>query len=284
MASTDYKDVTILEMPNIVVRIEIDTTLPDANFGATEEMTPYLIALATKKPNWKFVGIQGWHRHTIEGSKIYEAYKFNIWEGKAKLGKIYTDRGRTKKATYYAENSRIIRKRERGSAMFTTNIAKAVKNVCKEFYPDTNTERMDEAISRSQGMMQDIVGDKTRGLSNRITTVLRGLESYVLDNWETMSVIAAKNCPKEVSELPLAREEKIIADEVYTAFKNLVGTLVVIHGSNYITARGGTYTTDTLPIKIKQGVGMLKLIEAGQCMRGVGFKVNADTFYVMEVL
>ena len=62
-----------------------------------------------------------------------------------------------------------------------------------------------------------------------------------------------------------------------------MGTLVVIHGSNYVTARG-TYTTDTLPIKIKQGVGMLKLVEAGQCVRGVGFKVDADTFYVMEVL
>lgn len=282
-SSADYKDVAILEMPNIVVRIEIDTMLPDDNIGATEAMTPYLIALATKKPNWKFVGVQGWHIPNDEGGKTYEAYKFNVWEGKSKLGKIYTDRGRTKKTTYYAENSRIIRKRERGSAMFTTNMAKAVKNVCKEFYPDTNIERMDEAISKAQGMMQDIYGDKTRGLSNRITMVLRGLESYVLDNWETMSVIAAKNFPKEVSELPLAREEKIIADEVYTAFKNLVGTLVVIHGSDYVTAQG-TYTTDTLPIKIKQGVGMLKLVEAGQCMRGVGFKVDADTFYVMEVL
>jgi hypothetical protein len=283
MTSSDYKDVAILEMPNIVVRIEIDTTLPDEAFGATAEMTPYLLALATKKPNWRFVGVQGWHIPHDEGGKTYEAYKFNVWEGKSKLGSIYTDRGRTKNTTYYAENNRIIRKRERGSAMFTTNVAKAVKNVCKEFYPDTNTERMDEAISRSQGMMQDIVGDKTRGLSNRITTVLRGLESYVLDNWETMSVIAAKNCPKEVSELPLAREEKIIADEVYTAFKNNGGTLVVIHGSDYVTSQG-TYTTDTLPIKIKQGVGMLKLIEAGQCMRGIGFKVNVDTFYVMEVL
>jgi hypothetical protein len=283
MTSSDYKDVAILEMPNIVVRIEIDTTLPDANFGATEEMTPYLIALATKKPNWRFVGVQGWHIPHDEGGKTYEAYKFNVWEGKSKLGSIYTDRGRTKNTTYYAENNRIKRKRERGSAMFTTNVAKAVKNVCKEFYPDTTTERMNEAISKSQGMMQDIVGGKTRGLSNRITTVLRGLESYVLDNWETMSVIAAKNCPKEVSELPLAREEKIIADEVYTAFKNNGGTLVVIHGSDYVTSQG-TYTTDTLPIKIKQGVGMLKLIEAGQCMRGIGFKVNVDTFYVMEVL
>ena len=281
-SSADYKDVAILEMPNIVVRIEIDTMLPDDNIGATEAMTPYLIALATKKPNWKFVGVQGWHIPHDEGGKTYEAYKFNVWEGKSKLGKIYTDRGRTKKTTYYAENSRITRKRERGSAMFTTNMAKAVKNVCKEFYPDTNIERMDEAISKAQGMMQDIYGDKTRGLSNRITMVLRGLESYVLDNWETMSVIAAKNFPKEVSELPLAREEKIIADEVYTAFRNLVGTLVVIHGSDYVTAHG-TYTTDTLPVHIKQGVGMLKLVEAGQCVRDVGFKVDADTFYVMEV-
>ena len=283
MASSDYKDVAILEMPNILVRIEIDTKLPDANFGATEEMTPYLIALATKKPNWKFIGVQGWHRDTIEGTRIYEAYKFNVWEGKLKLGKIYTDRGRARKTTYYAENNRIIQKRDRGSAMFTTNVSKAVKNVCKEFYPATTTEIMASARSKSQGVMQDIYGDKVRGVDNRMQRILKGLESYVIDNWETMSVIAAKNCPKDVSELPLALEEKYIAVDVKDAFDNSRGTLVSLHGSEYVTAHG-TYTTDTLPVHIKQGVGMLKLVEAGQCIRDVGFRVDADTFFVIGVI
>ena len=283
MASSDCKDVAILEMPNIVVRIEIGTTLPDANIGATEAMTPYLIALATKKPNWKFVGVSGYHLPHGEGGKTYEAYKFNVWEGKSKLGKIYTDRGRASKTTYYAENSRIAHKRERGSAMFTTNVAKAVKNVCKEFYPITTNERMSAAISKAQGVMQDIYGDKIRAFDNRVTRILRGLESYVLDNWETMSVIAAKECPKEVSELPLAREEKFIAETIKDAFNNSGGTLVALHGSEYVTAHG-TYTTDTLPVHIKQGVGMLKLVEAGQCVRDVGVKVDADTFFVIGVI
>jgi hypothetical protein len=283
MASSDYKDVAILEMPNIVVRIEIDTKLPDANFGATEDMTPYLIALATKKPNWRFIGVQGWHRDTIEGNRIYEAYKFNVWEGKSKLGKIYTDRGRARKTTYYAENNRITQKRDRGSAMFTTSITKAVKNVCKEFYPATTTEIMASARSKSQGVMQDIYGDKVRGVDNRMQRILKGLESYVIDNWETMSVIAAKKCPKDVSELPLALEEKYIAVDVKAAFDSSGGTLVSLNGSEYITAHG-TYTTDTLPVHIKQGVGMLKLIEAGQCIRDVGFKVDADTFFVIGVI
>lgn len=283
MVSSDYKDVAILEMPNIVARIEIDTTLPDANFGATKDMTPYLIALATKKPNWKFVGVQGWYRDTLEGGRIYEACNFNVWEGKSKLGKIYTDRGRTKKTTYYAENSRITQKRDRGSAMFTTNISKAVKNVCKEFYPVTTNERMSAAKSKSQGMMQDIFNEKVWGVDNRMIRVLRGLESYVIDNWETMSVVAAKSYPKEVSELPLALEEKYIAENVKAAFDNSGGTLVALHGSEYVTAHG-TYTTDTLPVHIKQGVGMLKLVEGGQCVRDVGFKVDADTFFVIGVI
>jgi hypothetical protein len=246
-------------------------------------MTPYLIALATKKPNWRFVGVQGWHIPHDEVGKTYEAYKFNVWEGKSKLGKIYTDRGRTKKTTYYAENNRITQKRDRGSAMFTTNVAKAVKNVCKEFYPATTTEIMASARSKSQGVMQDIYGDKYRGFTNRMQKVLIGLESYVLDNWETMSVIAAKNCPKDVSELPLAREEKFIAETIKDAFDNSRGTLVSLHGSEYVTAHG-TYTTDTLPVHIKQGVGMLKLVEAGQCIRDVGFRVDTDTFFVIGVI
>ena len=282
-SSADYKDVAILGMPNILVRIEIDTVLPDANFGATAEMTPYLLALATKKPNWRFVGVQGWHRDTIEGNRIYEAYKFNVWEGKSKLGKIYTDRGRARKTTYYAENNRITQKRDRGSAMFTTNVSKAVKNVCKEFYPATTTEIMASAISKAQGVMQDIYGDKIRAFDNRVTRILRGLEPYLLDNWETMSVIAAKECPKEVSELPLAMEEKYIAETIKDAFNNSRGTIVALHGSEYVTAHG-TYTTDTLPVHIKQGVGMLKLVEAGQCIRDVGVKVDADTFFVIGVI
>jgi hypothetical protein len=283
MASSDYKDVAILEMPNIVVRIEIDTMLPDANIGATEAMTPYLIALATKKPNWRFVGVQGWHIPHDEVGKTYEAYKFNVWEGKSKLGKIYTDRGRARKTTYYAENNRITQKRDRGSAMFTTNVSKAVKNVCKEFYPATTTEIMASAISKAQGVMQDIYGDKIRAFDNRVTRILRGLEPYLLDNWETMSVIAAKECPKEVSELPLAMEEKYIAETIKDAFNNSRGTIVALHGSEYVTAHG-TYTTDTLPVHIKQGVGMLKLVEAGQCIRDVGVKVDADTFFVIGVI
>jgi hypothetical protein len=283
MASSDYKDVAILGMPNILVRIEIDTVLPDANFGATAEMTPYLLALATKKPNWRFVGVQGWHIPHDEVGKTYEAYKFNVWEGKSKLGKIYTDRGRARKTTYYAENNRITQKRDRGSAMFTTKLDKAIKNVCKEFYPATTTEIMASARSKSQGVMQDIVGDKMRAFDNRVTRILRGLESYLLDNWETMSVIAAKNCPKEVSELPLALEEKYIAVGVKAAFDSSGGTLVALHGSEYVTAHG-TYTTDTLPVHIKQGVGMLKLVDAGQCVRDVGFRVDADTFFVIGVI
>jgi hypothetical protein len=283
MASSDYKDVAILGMPNILVRIEIDTVLPDANFGATAEMTPYLLALATKKPNWRFVGVQGWHIPHDEVGKTYEAYKFNVWEGKSKLGKIYTDRGRARKTTYYAENNRITQKRDRGSAMFTTKLDKAIKNVCKEFYLATTTEIMASARSKSQGVMQDIVGDKMRAFDNRVTRILRGLESYLLDNWETMSVIAAKNCPKEVSELPLAREEKYIAENVKAAFDNSGGTLVALHGSEYVTAHG-TYTTDTLPVHIKQGVGMLKLVDAGQCIRDVGFRVDTDTFFVIGVI
>lgn len=283
MTSSDYKEVAILEMPNIVVRIGIDTTLPDANIGATEAMTPYLIALATKKPNWKFVGVQGWHIPHDEGGKTYEAYRFNVWEGKSELGKIYTDMGRARKTTYYAENRRITLVRDRGSAMFTTNVSKAVKNVCKEFYPVTTNERMSAAISKAQGVMQDIFIDKSRGVDNRVTMILRGLESYLLDNWETMSVIAAKKCPKEVSELPLAREEKFIAETIKAAFDNSRGTIVALHGSEYITAQG-TYTTDTLPVHIKQGVGMLKLVEAGQCVRDVGFRVDTDTFFVIGVI
>jgi hypothetical protein len=282
-SSVDCKDVAILEMPNIVVRIGIDTMLPDANIRATEDMTPYLIALATKKPNWKFVGVQGRHIPNDEGGKTYEAYKFNVWEGKSKLGKIYTDMGRTKKTTYYAENSRITQKRDRGSAMFTTNISKAVKNVCKEFYPVTTNERMSAAISKAQGVMHDIYCDKVRGVDNRMQRILEGLESYVIDNWETISVIAAKKCPKDVSELPLALEEKFIAETIKDAFNNSRGTLVALHGSEYVTAHG-TYTTDTLPVHIKQGVGMLKLVEAGQCVRDVGLKVDADTFFVIGVI
>jgi hypothetical protein len=113
--------------------------------------------------------------------------------------------------------------------------------------------------------------------------ILKGLESYVIDNWETMSVIAAKNCPKDVSELPLALEEKYIAVDVKDAFDNSRGTLVSLHGSEYVTAHG-TYTTDTLPVHIKQGVGMLKLVDAGQCVRDVGFRVDADTFFVIGVI
>jgi hypothetical protein len=246
-------------------------------------MTPYLLALATKKPNWRFVGVQGWHIPHDEVGKTYEAYKFNVWEGKSKLGKIYTDRGRARKTTYYAENNRITQKRDRGSAMFTTSITKAVKNVCKEFYPATTTEIMASAISKAQGVMQDIYGDKIRAFDNRVTRILRGLEPYLLDNWETMSVIAAKECPKEVSELPLAMEEKYIAETIKDAFNNSRGTIVALHGSEYVTAHG-TYTTDTLPVHIKQGVGMLKLVEAGQCIRDVGVKVDADTFFVIGVI
>ena len=280
---TDYKDVAILGMPNIVVRIDTGTKLPDENFSATKEMIPYVLGLAVKKPNWRFVGVSGWHRDTAEGSMLYEAYKFNVWEGKAKLGKIYTDRGRTKNTTYYAENSRITMKRERGNAMFTTKLDTAVKNVCKEFYPVTTNERMNAAISESEGMMRDISNNKVVGFNNIVRRVLMSLETYVLDNWETMSVIAAKHCPKEVSELPLAREEKYIAETIKTAFDSRMGTLVTIHGDVYATAQG-TYTTDTLPVHIKQGVGMLKLVEEGQCVRDVGFKVAVDTFFVIGVI
>ena len=64
-------------------------------------------------------------------------------------------------------------------------------------------------------------------------------------------------------------------------------SLVVIKDNCYAVSRKGEspelLTTDTIPVHIKQGIGMLKLVEKFQTVDNVGYRCGESTFYIMDM-
>ena len=97
-------------------------------------------------------------------------------------------------------------------------------------------------------------------------------------------------------------QEARVINESLEKSKNNVGCVVVLDAEDYHVAPADainvayrnvrslvdaakilTYTTDTVPVDIKRGVGMLKLLKDETYLDEVGYRLNAKAFYIHNV-
>lgn len=279
-----------LTLPNIQSKLHKTQEKPES-IRIERIIRPFVLELATKYPQWRFVS----RRHTRHidqetDKEYYEAYGFEIYSGKECLGEINTDNGRNGYKVFTMSNERISKIRERGSCTKTKDLNKALKIFSKMFGAKTLHERIDEVLTDVPTVVVGVTTDRYHKFSKIYEKIAIGLRQHIVENLDTLAATAlATGVPKEAIEaLPDVYAEYKITEEICSCLQKNLGSVVLIHGNDYAVFNIDTlnretklYSTDTLPPHIKRGVGMLKLVEDKHFIAKVGVKLSSVSFFII---
>lgn len=284
---TKYEYIEV-ELPNIFVVWEIGKDKTDAMFGIDKDIKEFVVQAAMKFPMWRFVSASI-SRRKIEGTNgmLHEAYRFNVYEDREKIGEISTDYSRAHGRVYCITNQRISQARERGRAAKTKDLNKAIKLLAKNFGVKTVQERLAEANGHCQTAIGLVYREKSERFRDGYKELANKLITHLMTNWDITKQLAKDSGvdPALIDDLPAKFEDYEIAREVYKCYDTDKGAVVTIHGNDYAVKEGKSitiYGTENLPEWLKRGVGMLKLVEPQHLIGKVGIKINQQSFFVMK--
>jgi hypothetical protein len=287
---TDYAIDVPLDLPNIVHRRKASD--PERPVSIADIAKPFVTALAKKYPQRTFVARSA----RLKGSNILEVSEFAVYESREQLGFIGAGHDYSRwaegKVRYTITNERIRKTRERGSEAFTRDLNKAIKLVGKMFYTRTHDELFSEALDQAASMLRVKNRDSTIEFDECKATVMGYLMPHILDNFDQFAPIALQQgAPAtDVDSLLDKRATARVVRGMCTLLKERNGILVLVRGNDYVadigngltaTSTKAVWSTDTLPMHIKKSIGMLKLVEDGYIIEGVGVKINHEAFFVM---
>jgi hypothetical protein len=291
MEEMNFEFVT-LNLPNIQSKFRKDKKRPES-VHIEPTLQPFVLELAAKHPQLRFVCQRHWTMADPQTKEEYsQAGDFKIYSSKELLGEISTDSGRNGVKVFTLGNERIAQSRTRGSLAKTKDLNKALKIFDKMFKTKTLHERLNEVLANVSQTVATVHTDRHYEFSESYKEIAKSLQDHVVENLDTLTAIAlAAGAPKEaIEKLPSLHAECKITKEISSCLQKKLGDVVLIHGSDYaVTNIDETnretklYSTDTLPLHIKQGVGMLKLVEDKHFISGVGVKLNSVSFFIIPV-
>lgn len=279
---TDFShDYQTLEFPNVVYAsdkgAEVISTITHPF------MFPLVEKIAKARPNWKLVGIG---RQYGAGSGPRLATRFAITEGGEVLGQItkdYYNNG----DVYGVINDRISAKRERSETLRTKDVKKAFKAITQNFSGKTMTELF-VATEKAVGSATHVATSNARFPFLRVVNQLEtSMKQFALDNWDmyrenAVDTVVEEQAADAYHELSAAMETTMEIAEQHAAKR---GYTVMLRGSEYVISKAGAMqilTSDALTPHLKQGIGILKLVENGQYVDGIGVRANENSFFVLE--
>lgn len=188
-------------------------------------------------------------------------------------------------------NHRIVESRLRGIEYKTKDVNKAVLKVKKTFAPRNPKERLAEAQREADRCINQQENGKIQNLEHHKYHVKEAMLSYVLGAGYEGFLAHAQTLEPRVrdrvldsvqSEQELRMEVKSI-EEIRHQFENQTAALVVRDSGKYLVRIDDNvqiYDDNTLPESMKRNLGMLKLVDAGFFLSGVGCRVNDEVFVV----
>jgi hypothetical protein len=278
------KEYREINLPNVVMDNPPRTDDVMTVAGTYPFMHPFIEALAVKHPEWKFVGTD--YRTTmLEGtSTIATVYRrFSVHAGKELLGHLWQDYsyGR-RKDMYVIKNHRTEEALIRASAIKTSDVGKAVKLVEKMFYALTSKELVEQRLKEVYKTVEDLTSNKMRQAGYAEREVRGHIMDYVRAHLDAVML----NIPDSASRARLQEyftfnDEAKILHGVIDVLQSYKGHKIIQRGSVYHSAdRDGVkeLTNEDLTEPMKHKLGILKLVEDGQAVEGVGFRHSDDTF------
>lgn len=268
--------------------IKFPTTpqLPDTTWIYTIDafMKPLVEQLALKYPQWTFNGVSVAMDNQKKEAVVY---RFKIIDRREELGAISKEWTRNGNR-YLVDNHRIDSMRERGRGMKTIHLDKAVKHVSKYFSKKNLNEKLREADKLARESLERVgqtKGWRMRELWNNHQIGME-LQKYLVSVFPHALTMLDPNIASKLEDFPirvnelhesLAMSEKLLSNNMH---------LVLLDGMDYAIQKGNEPPTikasEQLPEYMRKAIGLLKLVEDNQIMQDIGFRVNANTFFVVN--
>lgn len=258
-------------------------------------LIPFMEKLALKYPQWTFEEENfnyKWGETGTNGKLVKSeitATAFKVMDKREELGTVYVDRYHRGEDRFGVDNFRVAQLRERGSGMKTIHEKKALKHVEKYFGKKDTSEKLKEAKDKAKHTMSRVSNDLARKFDWGWNTMLTASQEFLISKyWEEFSEYAGSrvNATTEFAEMPDRLAQKKAGMQIQEAMNNDNYYLVHIEGLKYAVERPKEgvklVSSEELPEFLRRGVGMLKLIEDGQIIGGMGLRVNESTFVLLN--
>lgn len=272
-------------LKNVVLEEPLERIVPEGReVSLHEALSPVLDRLFKERPTWRFKSTQ-----TFFGSATAKVTDLDIYDGDEKLGRLWIEHHwRDGTLRYNFDNSRLSKTRQRGDVSYTTKPDVAAKRIVKTFHLKTPTERAIESYGQVRKAVQQVVND-TNWPYRRAKGVIEGeLFAHAARNWETIAPHLGPDAAK--IDLPALFEADREASDLSTAFESPLGVVVRIESNGAYTIsrkESSTYDVQTLtdaqlPEHLRGALGLLKLVQDGAHIDGVGLRVHANLYFVMD--
>jgi len=249
-----------------------------------EALSPVLDRLLKERPTWRFKSTQNFY-----GSATAKVTNLDIYDGDEVLGRLWIEHHwRDGGVRYNFDNFRLSKTRQRSGVSYTTKPDVAAKRIVKAFHLKTPKERASDAYADVRKAVSQVVTDASWPLRRGRSVIEKELFAYAVRNWETIAPHLGPDAAKV--DLPALHEADREAYDLSVAFEGALGVTVRIESNgNYTISRneGGTYDVVTvtdalLPEHVRGALGLLKLVQDGVHIDGVGLRVRANLYFVMD--
>lgn len=254
-------------------------------------LQPLIFKLAETHPDWKFIEhrvVRDPEDNTSAAGFIIRFAETDEELGQVSLGRRrMRDGSRMREDTFEIYNNRIQQGRERGHCYQTNKLKDAIKAVNKSFFPKTLDELIDEAYDKADFYVRQHAIDAERKHTHAMNGLHVYLFNYAKQDWESFTasipsgdtqVIAMAN---SVDELQGNHSQ---AQSMWRRLNKKMMLTVFFVDGKYIVGQGSdrtVYESDTLPMGIRQQVGMLKLVPEQEVIPDVGLRIG-NTYIIMQ--
>jgi hypothetical protein len=279
-------DYTPLDTPNLLIRSSKNV--------APHEMVlhPFIAPLVEKvmkaQPLWKLVIESSYF--SSDGPR--QAYTFRFYADNEELGTLSMGRNNKSNYVFELDNHRLKASRERGWVTTTVDQKKAFKIILKDFAPRSMKEHLAEASKKISSAVSAAASTSMRPVREALGYLEKPFQHFAIANWEAFCK------SEEANGIPASKvglldtfletyERGSKASDMNAKHNVKLGHYVVLQGSDYIVSQLGkqdeaqTLTSDKLSEHMRARIGLLKLVEDGQFIAGVGVRTNATMFYIV---
>jgi len=273
----------IFEFNNVTLSPEVAKQgYAKGNLKAHTLLKQTIVKLAPMYPLWQFV--------VPRVNMGDEVATFEVMMNGQKLGSI-TRMYHGNNYVIAVANHRISESRTRGSEYKTKDVDKAVLKVKKTFFPRNPKELISEASQHAESFLLNQENGKERELEKHKYSIREAMLDYVrgagyegfLAHVQTLEPRISAGVSKHLEAEEQLRMEVKSIEDIRRQFDKQIAALVVRDSGKYLVRIDDNvqiYDDNTLPESMRGKLGMLKLVDAGFFLSGVGCRVNDEVFVV----
>ena len=252
------------------------------------DLEPVFDKLMRERPTWRFKSNELIHAGG-DVAVTRDAVRFKIYDGNEELGQLWREtHWRDQEVRFCFNNFRLHKERQRNSVSYTTNPDVAVKRIVKAFHMKTPSERAVDAHEAVRGIVGSIVQKAAWPVRKAKSLIEQEFYTYAITHWDEVKHMLGDKADKiDLPSLAEAHNEAMAMQEAVSQ-GNGVNVQLEPNGT-YSTSRPtnlgfetNAYTDTTLPDHIRGALGLLKLIDDKTGIDGVGARVSATLYYVMD--